>query len=82
MPYLMGIDVSTTGVKALIIAPDGQVIASANTEQPFSAPYPLWSEQDPADWWRSTLASVSQVLAQSGISGAEIAAIGLTIPWP
>lgn len=78
MPYLMGIDVSTTGVKALIIAPDGQVIASANTEQPLSTPYPLWSEQDPADWWRSTLASVSQALARSGISGAEITAIGLT----
>jgi xylulokinase len=74
----MGIDVSTTGVKALIIAPDGQVVASANTEQTLSTPYPLWSEQDPADWWRSTLASVAQVLAQSGISGAEITAIGLT----
>jgi len=78
MPYLMGIDVSTTGVKALIIAPDGQVFASANTEQPLSTPYPLWSEQDPADWWRCALASVRQALALSGISGAEIAAIGLT----
>ena len=78
MSYLMGIDVSTTGVKALIIAPDGQVIASANTEQAFTTPFPLWSEQDPADWWRSTLASIKDVLAQSGIIGSEIAAIGLT----
>ncbi len=78
MSYLMGIDISTTGVKALIIAPDGRVIASANTEQPLSTPRPLWSEQDPADWWRSTLTSVRQVLKQSGVSGDQIAAIGLT----
>ena len=78
MSYLMGIDVSTTGVKALLIAPDGQVIASANTEQPLSTPSPLWSEQNPADWWRSTLASIKKALAQAGISGEEVAAVGLT----
>ena len=78
MPYLMGIDVSTTGVKALIIAPDGKVVASANTAQPFSTPQPLWSEQDPAVWWQSTLTSVKQALAQSGLSGDQITAIGLT----
>lgn len=78
MPYLMGIDISTTGVKALIISPDGKVIASANTEQPLSTPYPLWSEQDPADWWRSALTSIKNVLAQSGLSGDQISAIGLT----
>ena len=35
-------------------------------------------EQDPADWWRSTLSSVRQALAQSGIPGEQIAGIGLT----
>ncbi len=78
MDYLMGIDVSTTGVKALIIARDGTVIASANTNQPISTPFPLWSEQDPADWWQSSLNSIRQVLMQSGINGEQIAAIGLT----
>jgi xylulokinase len=78
MDYLMGIDVSTTGVKALIIARDGTVIASANTNQPISTPFPLWSEQDPADWWKSSLNSIRQVLMQSGINGEQIAAIGLT----
>ena len=42
MSYLMGIDVSTTGVKALITSPDGKVIASVNTGQPLSTPRPLW----------------------------------------
>ncbi len=78
MPYLMGIDVSTTGVKALIISTDGKVVANANTELPLSTPFPLWSEQDPADWWRSAQTSIRQSLAQAGISGAEIGAVGLT----
>ncbi len=78
MPYLMGIDISTTGVKALIMSPDGKVIAGANTEQPLSTPHPLWSEQDPADWWRSAVTSIKLALAQSGLSGDQISAIGLT----
>jgi len=78
MAYLMGIDVSTTGVKALLIFADGQVVGSASTEQPLSTPYPLWSEQDPADWWSGAVSSVRQVLQETGITGSEVAAVGLT----
>ncbi len=78
MAYLLGIDVSTTGVKALLIDEAGQVQGSANTEQPLSIPHPLWSEQDPADWWNGAKSSIRQVLAEKGISGAEIRGIGLT----
>jgi xylulokinase len=63
MTYLLGIDVSTTGVKALLIAADGQVAGSANTEQPLYTPHPLWSEQDPADWWNGAVSSIRQVMA-------------------
>jgi len=76
--YLLGIDVSTTGVKAILIDQDGRLAATANTEQPLSTPKPLWSEQDPADWWAGTLSSTTQVLAQAGISGVDVAAVGLT----
>ena len=78
MKYLLGIDVSTTGVKALVIDQAGKVIASANTEQPLSTPRPLWSEQDPADWWQGTVSSVQQALVTAGIASEEIAAVGLT----
>ena len=49
MPYLMGLDISTTGAKALIIDESGAVIAVANAPQPIShhATQPLWSEQNP-----------------------------------
>ena len=51
MAYFLGIDSSTTGVKALLMDDHGDVAGSATTELPLSTPIPLWSEQDPADWW-------------------------------
>jgi xylulokinase len=48
MTYFLGIDVSTTGAKALIIDEQGNVAASQTTEYPLSTP-PLWSEQEPRD---------------------------------
>ena len=78
MPYLMGLDISTTGAKALIIDDAGAVIAVANTAQPISQPRPLWSEQDPADWWDGMVESIRGALAASGLRGEDISAIGLT----
>ncbi|MCY4070094.1 MAG: xylulokinase [Chloroflexi bacterium] len=78
MPYLMGLDISTTGAKALIINETGRVIAVANTPQPISQPQPLWSEQNPADWWDGIVQSIRAALAESGLSGDDISAIGLT----
>jgi xylulokinase len=82
MTYLMGIDISTTGNKALLISANpqdaGRVVGVAATENPISTPRPLWSEQDPADWWQGIQAAIRQVLADTGIAGPEIAAIGLT----
>lgn len=76
--FLLGIDVSTTGAKALLIDEHGSVISSATTPLSLSTPEPLWSEQDPADWWAGIKSSISQMLTLAGISGADIAAIGLT----
>lgn len=78
MPYLMGLDISTTGAKALIIDETGSVIAVANTPQPISQPKPLWSEQNPADWWDGIVTSIRGALAESGLAGGDISAIGLT----
>lgn len=78
MPYLLGIDASTTGVKALLIDQDGVVVGSASTEQPLYTPQSLWSEQNPADWWNGAVASIRTVLAETGVSGDEVQGVGLT----
>jgi xylulokinase len=50
---LVGIDVGTTGVKAIAVSPDGEVVASSEEGYPLSTPHPGWSEQDPDDWLRA-----------------------------
>ena len=77
-PLFLGIDVSTTGAKALLIDGSGGVVASATTALSLSTPRPLWSEQDPHEWWAATVSSVRQALAEAGVAGTAVAAIGLT----
>ncbi len=73
---LLGIDVSTTGVKALLIDDNGEIVASSTTPLHLSTPKPLWSEQNPHNWWQAAVTSIRHVLSESDAAG--IAAIGLT----
>jgi xylulokinase len=75
---LLGIDVSTTGAKALLIDVFGNVIGSATTALELSTPRPLWSEQNPHHWWDGTVQSIRRALSEAGVTGSDIAAIGLT----
>lgn len=74
--YFIGIDVSTTASKALVIDEQGTVVASHGQAHELSTPRPLWSEQDPRQWWDATCASLRAVLRQ--VSAGDVAAIGLT----
>src|SRR5512134_1985818 len=76
--YFLGIDVSTTSAKALLIDEKGRVAASATTALTLQTPKPLWSEQDPQEWWKGTTASIRKALADAGAGGADVAAVGLT----
>jgi xylulokinase len=78
MPYFIGIDVSTTSSKALIIDENGTVIAVASSPHTLQNPKPLWSEQDPREWWRAVATSIRAVLQKAGIPGEQINAVGLT----
>jgi xylulokinase len=75
---LLGIDLGTSGVKALVIREDGTPLASATVEYPLSTPRPLWSEQDPADWWLGTCQAVRTVLAKANLSPSDVRGIGLS----
>lgn len=76
MSYLLGIDVSTTATKALVIDERGAVIATASDEYEFFTPRPLWAEQNPADWWRAGVNVIRRVLEK--IPARKIAGVGLT----
>lgn len=74
----LGIDVSTTATKALLIDSAGQVLATASTEYPFETPHPLWSEQHPDLWWDGAQKSIRAVVAKAGVDPASIGGLGLT----
>ena len=75
--YFLGLDVGTSGVKAILMSQSGEVAAASTTPLAMSTPRPGWAEQDPAAWWDATLASIhavrrarpDAVVASVGISG-------------
>ena len=72
---VLGIDLGTSGCKTVVVDRDGAILASATAEYPLSTPKPLWSEQDPAHWWRGLVESVRAALAKA--PGATIEGIGI-----
>ena len=74
--YFLGIDVGTSGVKALLMSDDGSVAATATTPLTLQTPQPGWAEQDPAAWWRATLASITDVRARC--PAANVVAVGIS----
>lgn len=82
VPLLLGIDLGTSGVKALLLpARDdqpAQPLAEATVEYPLSTPRPGWSEQDPADWWRGTAQAIRDVLERGKVEASDIAGVALS----
>jgi xylulokinase len=74
--YFIGIDVSTTASKALAIDERGAVVASHSHEHDLATPRPLWSEQDPRQWWDATCACLRALLQSVGAD--DVACVGLT----
>ncbi|MGZ4461507.1 MAG: xylulokinase, partial [Gaiellaceae bacterium] len=71
-PTIVGLDVGTSGVKALAISPSGEILTKAEEEYPLSIPRPGWAEQDPEDWWRASeraLARLGRRPSAIGLSG-------------
>ncbi|MGH2636199.1 MAG: FGGY family carbohydrate kinase, partial [Actinomycetota bacterium] len=78
MSLVLGLDVSTTATKAVILDGGGALRATAAVEYPFETPRPLWSEQDPQLWWDAAVPAIRGAMAGAGLNGADIAAVGLT----
>ncbi len=61
-PLLLGIDIGTSYVKAVLATPEGKVVTQAQAAYPTQHPQPGWAEQAPEDWWNSVVAVTRQVL--------------------
>ena len=78
MRYLIGIDVGTTGAKALLIDEKGKIIAKDSQEYPLLTPKIGWAEQNPEDWWKATRRAIGEVLKSSGVDATDVKGIGLS----
>ena len=74
----LGIDLGTSEVKVLLIDEAQRIVASTHAPLGVSRPHPLWSEQDPADWWRATLMAIAAVARSHPRELAALRAIGLS----
>ena len=81
MRYILGIDIGTTGARALLVSDNGNVTASASAEYPLLIPRPNWAEQEPQAWWAATLSAIRNCLDKAcSVTNQkiEVLAIGLS----
>jgi xylulokinase len=78
MTCLLGLDVGTSGAKALLTDAVGRVLATASESYPLHTPRPLWTEQDPEAWWEASATAIRHVLSEGGISPGDVSGVGLT----
>jgi len=75
-PLFLGLDVGTSGVKAILVAPDGAVEGAATIPLTLATLEPGWAEQDPEAWWTATIGAIHGVCAQR--PDARVAAVGIS----
>lgn len=78
MSIFLGIDIGTSGTKTLAVNARGKILAEATSLYPSYHPRPLWSEQDPEDWWQATVKTVRAAVRRAKAKPAEVKAIGLS----
>ncbi|HHS8857747.1 TPA: xylulokinase [Klebsiella aerogenes] len=71
----IGIDLGTSGVKAILLNEQGDVLATHTEKLTVSRPHPLWSEQDPEQWWQATNTAMQALGAQHSLR--EVKALGI-----
>ena len=77
--YFLGLDIGTSGSRAIVIDENGKTIASATAEHaPFASPEIGWAEQDPADWWRASVNAIQEVLHSRKCRPDEIAGVSFS----
>jgi xylulokinase len=71
----LGIDVGTSGVKAVLVDLSGDVVAAAATPLTLQTPQPGWAEQDPDAWWGACVESIRGLIENRS---ASVAAVGIS----
>jgi xylulokinase len=78
MSLYIGVDIGTSGTKSLIMNESGKILAESASEYPIHMPKPLWTEQDPEDWWVAVKKTIQGVMKSSKAKKSDVKAIGLS----
>ncbi len=78
MSYYIGIDIGTSGTRALVIDATGALLGSGTALHTCQSPQPLWSEQSPHEWWEAVKIAVPAAVKASGVNPSEIKGVGLS----
>lgn len=73
---LLGVDVGTSGVKAILVRATGEVAATATSALSLQTPRPGWAEQDPDAWWSASIEAIRAVIGQ--VPNGRIDAVGIS----
>jgi glycerol kinase len=76
--FILAIDQGTTGTTVCVLNREARMLASVNFEHPQLYPQPGWVEHDPEAIWKTVIDGIQQCLNKAGVSGAQIAGIGIT----
>lgn len=74
---LLGLDIGTTGCKAILFSSSGRLLAKAAREYPVSIPHPRWAEQDIENVWQLAQEAIRDAIQMASVK--DIAAIGLSV---
>src|SRR3954464_14250850 len=77
MPCVIGVDVGSQSVKAVVADEDGTALATASAPCTMTHPAGGWAEQDPEHWRRALALAVRQACAKAEVSRDAIAMLGL-----
>jgi xylulokinase len=75
---LLGVDVGTSGLKALLIDSRGALLGSATETYPLKVPRPGWAEQDPEAWWGGCTRAIKRLLNRAHLAPSRVAGVGIT----
>ena len=78
-PYVLGIDVGTSGIRALLVNQEtGDVEGTSTRTYPSCNPFDGWSEQNPDDWWKACCEAIGQIIREASLSQNDIGCVGIS----
>jgi xylulokinase len=76
--HFAGIDIGTSGTKVLLMDASGGIAAKTTVEYATASPHPMWSEQNPQDWWAAVCGGLREVIRIAGVGADRIGGVSFS----